>query len=192
MEFPSCKGQRGSTHVLPRSDYYCSLFYLGRYLTGLAELRCKLKRGLPTLLGTGNQTTWNGLGGVLPVLWLHTWLCTRRLGQHTRTHTSHLPVATHHHSRHTFVTWSHLANADNVRWRYQRQLTSLQPLGNSPNWTQPLRLAKKKQLVPISNFKMNNTHKSKQKITNVDRNKFRSLCYTELGNQHFPVSEIKE
>ena len=69
---------------------------------------------------------------------------------------------------------------------------NLQPMGNSPNCAQPLRIAKKKQLVPISSFKRNNTHKSKQKITNVDRNKIRSLYYAELADQHFSVSEIKE
>ena len=51
---------------------------------------------------------------------------------------------------------------------------------NSPNCAQPLRITKKKQLVPISSFKRNNTYISKQKINNVDRNKFRSLYYAEL------------
>ena len=68
----------------------------------------------------------------------------------------------------------------------------LQPIGNSPNYVQPLRIAKKKQLVPISSFKRNNTYKSKQKISNVDRNKIRLLYYAELADQHFSVSEIKE
>ena len=82
-----CNGQRGSTHVRPRGNYFRSLFYLGRYLTGLAELRCKPKRGLPTLLGSGE--TWDGLGDGLPVQWLHSQLRTLRLEQHTRMHTSH-------------------------------------------------------------------------------------------------------
>ena len=58
--FSRCNGQRGGTPVRPRGNHFCSLFYLGRYLTGLAELRCKPKRGLPTLLGSGE--TWDGLG----------------------------------------------------------------------------------------------------------------------------------
>ena len=65
-------------------------------------------------------------------------------------------------------------------------------MGNSPNCAQPLRIAKKKQLVPISSFKRNNTYTSKQQTNNVDRNKFRSLYYAELADQHFSVSKIKE
>ena len=63
---------------------------------------------------------------------------------------------------------------------------------NSPNCAQSLRITKKKQLVPISSFKRNNTYTSKQKITNVDMNKFRSLYYAELADQHFSVSKVKE